>query len=104
MFVNVMKSCRDVVAVCDSDLIGKKFDEGEIQLDIKESFYKGDIQKGTSDVSREKAIEIMKDMSSEDATFNIVGEEAVDAAIEAGVISEEDVKRIEGIPFGMVLM
>jgi hypothetical protein len=98
MFVNVMKSCRDVVAVCDSDLIGEKFEEGEIQLDVKEDFYKGE------EVSREKAIEIMKYMAQEDATFNIVGEEAVDAALEAGIISEEGVKKIEGISFALVLM
>ena len=98
MFVNVMKSCRDVVAVCDSDLIGKKFEEGEIQLDVKEGFYKGE------DVSREKAIEIMKDMAKEDATFNIVGKESVDAAIEAEIISQEGVKKIEGISFALILM
>ena len=28
MFVNVIKSYRDVVAVCDKELIGKKFEEG----------------------------------------------------------------------------
>ena len=93
-----MKSCRDVVAVCDSDLIGKKFEEGEIQLDVKEGFYKGE------DVSREKAIEIMKDMAKEDATFNIVGKESVDAAIEAEIISQEGVKKIEGISFALILM
>ncbi len=98
MFVNVIRSCRDVVAICDSDLIGKYFNEGDLQLDVKESFYKGE------DVSREKAIEIMKDMSKEDATFNIVGEESVDAGIEAGVISENGVIKIHGVPFGMVLM
>ncbi len=98
MFVNVIKSCRDVVAVCDSDLIGKTFDEGDMQLDIKESYYKGE------DISREKAIEIIKDMSNEDATFNIVGEESVDAAIEAGIISEESIKKIQNVPFAMILM
>ncbi|MEN7982161.1 MAG: DUF424 family protein [Nanoarchaeota archaeon] len=98
MFVNIIKSCRDVVTICDSNLIGNYFEEDETQLDIKEDFYKGE------DVSREKAIEIMKDMSKEDATFNIVGEEAVDAAIEAGIISEEGVMKIEGVPFALILI
>jgi len=98
MFVNVIKSCRDVVAICDSDLIGKYFEEEDLQLDVKEGFYKGD------EVSREKAIEIMKDMAYEDATFNIVGKESVDAAIEAEIISGEDIKKIKGIPFCLVLM
>lgn len=98
MFVNVIKSCRDVVAVCDSDLIGKYFEERNLQLDVRESFYKGE------DVSRERATEIMRDMAKEDATFNIVGKESVEVAIEAGVISIDCVKSIQGIPFCLVLM
>jgi len=34
MFVNVIKSYRDVVAICDKELIGKKFEEGNFQLDV----------------------------------------------------------------------
>lgn len=98
MFVNVIKSYRDVVAVCDKELIGKRFEEGKFQLDLKESFYKGEI------VSKEKALEILKDMKSEDATFNIVGEKSVSTALEAGIISEEGIGRIESIPFALILM
>ena len=39
MLVKIHKSYRNVVAVCDSDLIGKKFEEDKFQLDLKESFY-----------------------------------------------------------------
>lgn len=98
MFVNIIKSTRDIVAVCDSDLIGEKFEEGEIQLDVKEDFYKGE------EVSYEKAVEIMRDMAKEDATFNIVGEEAVEAAIEAGIIDEGAVRKVEGVSFSLVLI
>ena len=93
-----MKSYRDIVAICDSDLLGKKFEEGEFQLDVKESFFKGD------EKSKEETIEIIKDMSKEDATFNIVGKESTKAAIEAGIITEEGVKEIQGIPFALVLL
>ena len=99
--INIIKSYRDVVAACDSSILGKKFEEsfGNAikQLDVKESFYKGE------EVS-EKAIKIMKSMSSEDATFNIAGKEAVAAAISAGVISKEGVGEIQGIPFALVLL
>ena len=53
MFIRVIKSYRDVVALCDSELLGKKFEEGDFQLDIKESFYKGD------EVSEEEASKII---------------------------------------------
>ena len=49
-------------------------------------------------------VQIIIDMKSEDATFNIVGERAVNAAIKAGLISEDSVRTIQGIPFALVLM
>src|SRR3989344_1289038 len=97
--INIIKSYRDVVAACDSSILGKKFEESfndvVRQLDIKESFYKGE------EVSAEKAVEMMKHMTAEDATFNIAGKEAVAAAIRAGVISEESLGEIQGIPFAL---
>ncbi|KHO52104.1 MAG: hypothetical protein QT05_C0026G0028 [archaeon GW2011_AR13] len=43
-------------------------------------------------------------MAMEDATFNIIGHESVNAALKAGLILKEDIKKIEEIPFVMVLM
>jgi hypothetical protein len=97
-FINVIKSYRDVVTVCDSELLGKKFEEGKFQLDVKENFYKG------KEVSKEDASKIIQDMSKEDATFNIVGENAVKLALKAGIIKEEGIKKIQGVPFALVLM
>ncbi|MEK6847540.1 MAG: DUF424 family protein [Nanoarchaeota archaeon] len=98
MFINIIKSYRDIVAVCDSSILGKRFEEGKFQLDVKESFYRGE------EVSEEKAIKIMKDMAAEDATFNIAGEESVNAALKAGIITKESVGEIQGIPFALVLL
>ena len=98
MLIKHMKSYRDIVAICDTDLLGKTFEEGKFQLDVKESFFKGD------EKNKEETIEIIKDMAKEDATFNIVGEESVQAAIEAGLITEEGMKKIQGIPFALVLL
>jgi len=98
MLVKLIKSYRDIVAICDSDLLGKVFEEDKFQLDVKESFFKGD------EKSKEETIAIIKDMTKEDATFNIIGKESVQAAIEAGIISEEGIKKIQGIPFALVLL
>ncbi len=98
MLVRIIKSYRYVVAVCDSDLLGKRFEEGRFQLDVKESFYKGD------EKSENEAINLMKDMAREDATFNIVGEKSVKAALKAGIIHEESVREIKGIKFALVLL
>lgn len=98
MFIKIISSYRDIVAVCDSELLGKYFEEGVFQLDIKENFYGGE------DVPEEKVIEIMRDMAKEDATFNIIGESSTKAAIKAGIISKEGVQKIQGIPFALVLL
>lgn len=98
MYLNVIKSYRDVIAVCDSSILGKKFEQGEFQLDVKESFYRGE------EVAAEKAVEMMKSLSREDATFNIVGQESVDAAIQAGIITKDSVGKIQEVPFALVLL
>jgi len=98
MIINIIKTYRDVVAICDSELLGKRFEQGKFQLDVKESFF------GGNETEEEKAIEIMKDMAKEDATFNIVGEQAVNAALKAGIIAEEGIGKISNIPFALVLL
>jgi hypothetical protein len=98
MLVRIIKSYRDVVAICDSELLGKRFEEGQFQLDIKESFYGGDKK------TEEEVIAIMQEMSAEDATFNIVGEKSTQAALKAGLIEKESIGQIQGIPFTLILI
>ena len=43
MYVKIHKSKdRNIIAVCDEELIGKSFSEGNLVLDINERFYKGE--------------------------------------------------------------
>ena len=98
MFINIINSYRYVVAICDKELIGKKFEQGKFQLYVKENFYKGELK------SKQEIIELIKKMKIEDATFNIVGEKSIQTAIEAGIISEEGIKTIEEIPYVLVLL
>ncbi len=98
MFVNVIKSYRDVVAICDKELLGKKFEEEKFQLDVKENFFKG------KESSKEEVSEIMREMKLEDSTFNIIGEKSIKTALETGIISKEGIRRIANIPFALVLM
>jgi hypothetical protein len=98
MFVKVMHSYRDVVAICDKELLGKIFEEGKFQLDVKESFYRG------KEVTEEELFEIINKMAVEDATFNIVGKRSINAALKAGLIEKEGIRKIKGIPFSLVLI
>ena len=86
------------MAVCDKELLGKVFESGKFQLDVKESFYKG------KEVSEEELLEIIRKMSREDATFNIVGKKSINMALKAEIITQEGIKRIKGVPFSLVLI
>ncbi len=96
--IKIHKSYRIVAAFCDSNLVGKKIEEGKKQLDLRESFYK------EKEVSYEEAISIMIKQAREDATFNIVGEESIKAALEVGIIGKESIGYINKIPFALALL
>jgi hypothetical protein len=98
MKIKIHKSYRDVVAICDSNLLGKKFEEGEKQLDVREDFYNGE------EVDGEELLEKIKTLSKHDATFNIVGEDSINLALKAKIIRKEGIKKVEKIPFALVLL
>jgi len=98
MLVKIHRSYRDVVAICDSELIGKKFEQENFQIDIRENFFGGE------ELSEEKLISVIKKMAREDATFNIIGKNSTNAALKAGILKKEGIKEIQGIQFAMVLL
>ena len=79
---------KHIVAAADKELIGKKFKEGEICLDVSERFYNGE------EKTEDEIIKIFKDSTN----INIVGEKSVALGIKAGIITEESVIKIQGIP------
>lgn len=98
MLIKIHKAYRNVVSVCDSELLGKYFEQGIKQLDIRETFYNGEKKTG------EELVEILRDMAMEDSTFNIVGKNSVACALKAGIIAKEGIKKVAGIPFALVLL
>ena len=79
-----------IVAACDKERIGKRFEEGKLSLDLEKSarFYKGKLS------TEEELKKAMQDANS----INLVGEKAVKAAVDAGMIKDSAVKKIAGIP------
>jgi hypothetical protein len=98
MLLKVIQSQRYVVAICDTELLGKKFEEGKLQIDVKENFFNGD------EMNEEEAIRVILKMMREDATFYIVGEQSVNTAIKTGAIVREDVLKIQEIPVALILI
>ncbi|WP_297062825.1 DUF424 domain-containing protein [Thermococcus sp.] len=89
IYVKVYRVQGEVLlAACDEELLGKIFREGELKLEVKERFYKGEL------VEEEKLEELL-----EEATIaNLTGERCVSKAIELGYVNPERVLRIEGVP------
>ncbi len=100
VYLKVHNSYRKVIALCDINLIGKKFYEGNLQLDLKEDFYKGD------KMEDEEVIAFLKEAAIEDATFNIVGEKSIELALKSGIIekSENSIIKIQNIPHALSLI
>ena len=98
MFVKIHSSYRNVIAVCDEDLLGKIFEEGKLQINVKENFFKGET------VTPEQLRNILHEGRTEDSTFNIVGKESINLALETGLIEESGITTIQGVPVALVLM
>jgi uncharacterized protein len=80
---------RLLLAICDSDLLGKKFEEGKKQLDLSSDFYKG----------KEKSDQEIIDLMKKAYMMNMVGQNSVTLAINENLISGEHVEEIAGIPY-----
>jgi len=77
-----------LVAVCDSELLGRRFTENELQLEVSVSFF-----------GQELASAAMLERALEEATMaNFVGERAVSWAIAFEYVDRENVLHIDGIP------
>ena len=98
MYIKIHKAYRLIVALADSDLIGKRFEEGIRQLEVNPNFFKGE------EKTKQEIIKIIKKMKEEDAIFNIVGKESVRIALESGVIGEHGIMKIQGVPVALGLM
>ncbi len=81
------KGSETVLAFCDKEIIGKRFEGDGFELEVSEGFY-GDKQVDPDE------IEIM---SQDASSMNIMGDIAVEFAIEKGLVSDSDVLTVCGI-------
>jgi len=98
MQFKIHDSYRKIITLTDTDLIGKTFTEGIKQIDIRSNFFKGE------EKPKQEIFKILKNMQKEDATFNIVGKESIETAIEAGIINKKGVIEIDSVPVALVLL
>ena len=81
------------MAACDRRLLGHVLSEGEIRLEVNPQFYEGE------DASDELLLNRL-----DNATMaNLVGERTVGLAIRYGIIDEECILYIDGVPYAQMV-
>jgi len=85
---------RKLVAVCDSELLGKKFEENNLQLDLTGSFYKG------QQISEEELMQLLKGAY----VVNLVGKESIEFVLKKGLIKKENVMTIANVQHAQALI
>ncbi len=82
-----------IIAVCDKNIIGKKFKEGELVLKLDEGFYRGN-EVCETDVKEALACATIA---------NITGEKSIACAVDSGCIDPETILLIDGIPHAQMV-
>lgn len=85
---------RVILAICDSGLIDKKFEDEDCQLDLTSDFYKGE----------EKTKEEVVNLLDKAHMLNVVGAESIGLLKELEIISDEGVKEVQDVPYAMVVL
>jgi len=92
--MNLKKIGNNVLlAIRDTEILGKTLREGKIVFNVKEEFYKG----------ARVAIEEAVDMITNSTIVNMVGKNIVQKAIEKGYVHPEAVLNIEGVPHAQIV-
>jgi len=82
---------KTLLAICDSDLLGKKFEEGKLALHVSRDFYGG--QEIGNDVV---------DIFPKADIINIAGSKIVSLALKGKWVSKEGIIKIRRIPHAQI--
>ena len=85
---------RTIVSICDKDLIGKKIEDKDLQIDISGYFYKG------KEISEKETLKIIENADS----LNIVGEKSIRFAVKNNLVDESQVIKIKNIPHAIIIL
>lgn len=85
-----------LVSVCDADCLGETYENGEVSFTVTKEFYGGE------DAVEAAAEEVLASLNQANVA-NLVGEECIDVAVEAGLIDEESVLELDGARHAQLL-
>lgn len=89
LYLKVYRVSGEVlVALCDKEVLGSRISSGGLTLHVNPEFYGGEL------VGEEEAVEALKTAT----IANIVGEKSVELALREGIVHEDSIIYIGGIP------
>ena len=92
--IKIYKRGDDIlIGACDEHLLGKKFKEGKLQIDVAKNFYDGER------VDKKKLEKFLLDAT----IANLVGHECVKCAIDLGLVDPQCILKIKGIPHAQIV-
>ncbi len=93
IWIKVYTTQKEILlAACDDEVLGKTFEEGELQIVVSNSFYGGE------KVSEEDFMVHLRTAT----IANLVGMGVVKIALELGMVHEDGIITIAGVPHAQV--
>ena len=83
----------EVIGICDTELIGSTYEDEKACISITADFF------GTQPVSRDEIEHVLK----EGINITMIGTQTTALAIQIGVLCEDDIVLIQGVPYATIL-
>ena len=84
---------KNILSLCDKELLGKKFEEVDLQLDLTSNFYKGE------EMTKEQIRKIIPNFR----IINAVGQRSVNLLLEFDLINSDRILYIQEVPHAQSL-
>lgn len=84
---------RNVLAICDEDIIGKCFKQRGLKLEVNERFYKGE----------KKTEQETLNMIEDSQVINLTGQKTINLFLKKGIIKKHDIIEIDGVPHAQII-
>ncbi|MBS3801975.1 MAG: DUF424 family protein [Candidatus Thermoplasmatota archaeon] len=92
--MQIYKQGNDLlIGACDEHLLGKTFSEGKFHLSVEKKFYDGE----------RVETKVLKRFLKDATIANLVGEETIKCAVGMGLVSEDCILRIDGVPHAQMV-
>jgi hypothetical protein len=78
----------EVLVISDKEIMGKKFEEGQLQLDLSSDFYKGE-EKGEKEI---------KELTKCAYILHLTGKKTAALFVKLGLVEKKEILFVDGVP------